>query len=116
MNSGRRVYATTTTAAAFFLCCVCVLAARAWAGDDDDARIMLFSGRDLGRNGAFGYGGLVLAPGGFQQDGLLLKALLSDGPYRFSGGNVRKERTDSLAQVLPGWRIKRGDTELKFFF
>jgi hypothetical protein len=43
---------------------------------------MLFSGRDLWRNGAFAYGGFVLAPGGIEQDGLLLKVLLSGGVYR----------------------------------
>ena len=78
MSSGGRVCATVITAAAFFLCCLWVVTGRARAGDSDDARTMLFSGRDLWRNGAFAYGGFVFAPGGLEQDGLLLKVLLKD--------------------------------------
>ena len=79
---------------------------------------MLFSGRDIWRNGAFAYGGFVYAPGGLDQDGLLLKILLSGGLYRYDASNLGGERvtgTEWLAQVLPGWRIKRGDAEFKFF-
>jgi hypothetical protein len=80
---------------------------------------MLFSGRDLWRNGAFSYGGLIFAPGGFEQDGLLLRILFSGGLYRYDAENLGGARvigSEWLAQVLPGWRIKRGNTELKFFF
>ena len=118
MSCRRRVCATVITAAAFFLCCVWVVAGRAWAGDDDDARAMLFSGRDIWRNGAFAYGGFVFAPGGLEQDGLLLKVLLSGGRYRYDAenlGGVRVIGTEWLSQILPGWRIKRGDAEFKFF-
>jgi hypothetical protein len=44
---------------------------------------MLFSGRDIWRNGAFAHGGFMFAPGGFEQDGLLLKILFSSGLYRY---------------------------------
>lgn len=101
MSSGRRV---------------CV--GRARAGDNEDARTILFSGRDLWRNGAFAYGGFVFAPGGLEQDGLLLKVLLSAGVYRYAAenlGGVRVIGLEWLAQVLPGWRIKRGDAEFKFY-
>ena len=80
---------------------------------------MLFSGRDIWRNGAFAYGGLLFAPGGFEQDGLLLKILLSGGLYRYDAENLGSERVigaEWLTQVLPGWRIKRGDAEFKIFF
>jgi hypothetical protein len=107
------------TVAAFFVCCVWVVAGRAWAGDDEDARVMLFSGHDLWRHGVFGYSGVVFAPGGFEQDGLLLKILLSNSLYLQDADNLRGVRAtgvELLTQVLPGWRIKRGDAELKFFF
>ena len=58
------------------------------------------------------------APGGLDQDGLLLKILLSGGLYRYDAANLGGERVTGaewLAQVLPGWRIKRGDAEFKFF-
>ena len=80
---------------------------------------LLFSGRDLWRNGAFVYGGFVFAPSGLDQDGLLLKILFSGGLYRYERSNLGGERvivTELLSQVLPGWRIKRGDAEFKFFF
>lgn len=79
---------------------------------------MLFSGRDLWRNGAFAYGGFVFAPGGLEQDGLLLKVLLSAGVYRYAAQNLGGARVvglEWLTQVLPGWRIKRGDAEFKFY-
>jgi hypothetical protein len=118
MSCRRRVYATVVTVAAFFFCCVWAVTGRAWAGDNEDARVMLFSGRDLWRNGIFVYGGLVFAPGGLEQDGLLLKVLLSGGAYRYRAENLGGERItglEALTQLLPGWRIKHGDVELKFF-
>jgi len=118
MSCRRRVYATVITAAAFTFCCVCVVAGRAWAGDDEDARVMLFSGRDLWRNGAFANSGFVFAPGGLDQDGLLLKVLLSGGLYRYHAENLGGEQVigvESLADVMPGWRVKRGDAEFRFF-
>jgi hypothetical protein len=78
---------------------------------------MLFSGRDLWRNGGFAYGGFAFAPGGLEQDGLLLKVLLSGGVYRYDAANLdeRVIGVEWVAQVLPGWRIKRGEVEFKFF-
>ena len=49
---------------------------------------MLFSGRDIWRNGAFAYGGFIHAPGGLDQDGLLLKLLLSGGRYSYDAANL----------------------------
>ncbi|HET7912816.1 MAG TPA: cellulose biosynthesis protein BcsS, partial [Pseudolabrys sp.] len=60
----------------------------AHADDADDAQIMLFSGRDIWRSGAFAYGGFMFAPGGFDQDGILLKIMLSGGLYRYNAQNL----------------------------
>ena len=114
MRCGRRVCAAGIAAAAFFFFYLGAVTDPARAGDEDDARIMLFSGRDLWRNGAFVYGGFVLAPSGFDQDGLLLKLLSSGGVYRYEASNLGNPRISGiqlLSQVLPGWRIKRGDAE-----
>jgi Cellulose biosynthesis protein BcsS len=119
MGFRRRICAAATSAAAFLVCLFCASASPVRADDDEDARIMLFSGRDLWRNGVFAYGGLVLAPSGLDQDGLLLKILFSGGLYRYEASNLGGERiigAELLAQVLPGWRIKRGDAEFKIFF
>jgi hypothetical protein len=117
MSCWRRVCAAVVTVAAFVLC-VFVLVRAASANEDEDAHAILFSGRDIWRNGAFAYGGLIFAPGGLDQDGLLLKILLSGGLYRYDARNLGGERVigaEWVAQVLPGWRIKRGDAEFKFF-
>jgi hypothetical protein len=118
MRRGWCVPAAVSCAAVFLVCCVCVFAGPAWADDDDESRVILFSGRDIWRNGAFAHGGLLVAPGGFEQDGLLLKVLLSGGVYRyFSGGlGERVYGVEGTLQVLPGWRVKRGDLEAKVFF
>ena len=87
--------------------------------DDDDARTIVFSGRDIWRNGAFAFGGLLIAPGGFEQDGFMLKLLLSGGFYRYTAGSLGGDEVigaEWLAQALPGFRIKRGNAEIKIFF
>lgn len=117
MRCWRRVCATVVAVAAF-ISCVFVMLGVASAGEDDDAQTMLFSGRDIWRNGAFAYGGFVFAPGGLDQDGLLVKILVSGGLYRYDAANLGGARVTGaewVAQVLPGWRIKRGDAEFKFF-
>ena len=117
MRCWRRVCAAAIAVAAF-VSCVFVAARVASAGEDDDAQTMLFSGRDIWRNGAFAYGGFMHAPGGFDQDGLFLKVLVSGGLYRYDAANLGGARVTGaewVAQVLPGWRIKRGDAEFKFF-
>lgn len=87
--------------------------------DDDEPRVMLFSGRDIWRNGAFAYSGLLLAPGGFEEDGFMLKLLLAGGVYRYISGGLGGETvigSEWMSQVLPGVRIKRGNAEFKYFF
>jgi hypothetical protein len=113
----RRVWAAVRSAAALCLCCVCVPFGPARANDFDDPRIMLFSGRDIWRNGAFAHGGFIVAPSGLDQDGLLLKIMLSGGLYRYDAQNLgeRVVGAEWLTQVLPGWRMKRGNVELKVF-
>ncbi|MDP2409968.1 MAG: cellulose biosynthesis protein BcsS [Pseudolabrys sp.] len=116
MVGGRRVCAATTVAAAFFVwSCVSAGTARA---DADESRRIVFSGRDVWRHSVFAHGGLLLAPGGFAQDGLMLKLLLSTGAYRYHAQNLGRAVTgyEGKAQLLPGWRIKRGNAEMKFFF
>jgi len=119
MRRGSRVPAAVAIAAVCLICCVCVAVSPARANEDDEQRLILFSGRDIWRNGAFAHGGLIFAPGGFEQDGYLLKVLLSGGLYRYFSGGLGGERVygaEGTLQVLPGWRIKRGDVEIKFFF
>lgn len=114
-----RVCAAMSVAAAFIVCCICGTSGSALAGDDpDDPTVIVFSGRDIWRNGAFAYGGFLTAPGGFEQDGLMLKVLLSAGAYRYTSQGLGEDviGAEWLVQVLPGWRIKRAGVEAKMFF
>ena len=107
-------WSAALAAAALWLSC-----ATAGAGNDEDATVMLFSGRDLWRNGTFAYGGFITAPGGFDDDGLMLKVLLSGGLYRYNAGDLDGARiigAEGVAQILPGFRIKRFGVEAKVFF
>jgi hypothetical protein len=114
----RRVCAAIAIAVAFLVVAVCLPGGQSRADDDDEPRVLLFSGRDIWRNGAFAHGGLLYAPGGFEQDGFMLKLLMGGGVYRYYAGslgdNVIGEQW--MAQVLPGFRIKRGEAEFKVFF
>lgn len=118
MRCGRRVSAAAATAAAFIVCCVCLVSWSAQAGDDNLARLILFSGRDLWRNGVFAYDGLLWAPGGFDTSGFMLKTLLSAGAYRYNSGALGGETVyggELKGRLLPGWGFKRGRFELKLF-
>jgi hypothetical protein len=111
--------AAVLTAAAFVVCWLVLSACPSRAAEDEEARYLLFSGRDIWRNGAFAHGGLVMAPAGLDQDGFLLKLVLSGGLYRYNAGSLGGERVygfETTIQILPGWRLKRGDLEVKFFF
>ena len=115
----RRVRAAKVFAAAFLVCCLCLSTGPSRAGDGDVARNILFNGRDIWRNGAFAYGGFLVAPGGFEQDGFMFKLLLSGGLYRYNAGGLGGAEVigaEALTQALPGFRIKRGNAEMKFFF
>jgi hypothetical protein len=120
MRTGRRVRAAASVAAAFVVCCVCVAPSLTWAGGDDDvARTILFSGRDIWRNGVFAYGGMLYAPDGFEQDGLLFKFLLSGGLYRYNAGDLGNDEVvgaELMLQALPGFRVTRNHFEAKVFF
>lgn len=114
--------ATIAAAALFFyciFCCVDVSDRPAMAEENDDVTALLFSGRDIWRNGAFMYGGLLIAPGGADQDGLLLKLQYSNGLYRYNSNYLDGAEVigwELTGAIMPGWHIKRRGVELKFFF
>jgi Cellulose biosynthesis protein BcsS len=119
MRCRRRVCAAIFVAAAVNFCGNCVTVGPCQADEQDDAKVILFSGRDIWRNGIFAYGGMIFGPGGFEQDGPLFKAQLSGGLYRYRAGSLAGEQVigaEWLIQALPGWRIKRGPFEAKIFF
>lgn len=78
-------------------------------------QFLYFAGFDLWRNGGTFYGGAQWAPGGLNSDGFTLKMLLAEGSYKYLAGVTDTRGTYLLASVMPGWRIKRGDLEVKVF-
>jgi Cellulose biosynthesis protein BcsS len=83
----------------------------------DGARYHLFAGGDIWRNGDFAYGGLLWSPGGLDREGFTLKAVMSGGLYRYDSGAPGAQVTgrEFVAQLLPGWRFKREQLEVKVF-
>lgn len=89
--------------------------ASALSGGAYPEKFLYFSGFDLWRSGGSFYGGLQWAPGGLNEDGFTLKVLLVQGSYRYLAGSTNIRGTGLLGAILPGWRIKRGDVEIKAF-
>ncbi len=117
MSCGGRVRVAVFIATALFVCDFCVSPGRVWA-DDDDARVILFSGSDIWRNGVFAHGGLLWSPRGLDSEGFTLKAVLAGGIYRYNSGdlgNVQVTGSEMTAQLLPGWRFKGDHLETKVF-
>jgi len=99
--------------------CLFSLAAAADTPEDDDPTTLQFSGRDIWRNGVFAHSGFLYAPGGFERDGFMLKLLVNGGVYRYWPGSMPGQEVRGAEwqlQVLPGFRIKRGPAEMRFFF
>jgi opacity protein-like surface antigen len=118
MGGWRRVHAGLVLAAALGVVCVGATAGTLTGGDDGDAHLILFSGRDLWLNGVFLYGGLLWSPDGLDSPGFTLKALISGGLYRYDAGDLGGARVDGSqisAALMPGWRFKQGPAELKIF-
>ncbi|MBN9147003.1 MAG: cellulose biosynthesis protein BcsS [Nitrobacter sp.] len=79
-------------------------------------RFLFFSGVDLWRNGQAGYAGMLLAPqGGLNNDGFLVRLFMSDDFERYDTPTQRFTTNIFRASVLPGWRVKRGNVEIKVF-
>lgn len=85
------------------------------SGGASPEKFLYFSGFDLWRSGGSFYGGMQWAPRGLNEDGFTLKLLLASGTYRYISGATNIRGTGLLASIMPGWRIKRGDLEIKIF-
>jgi cellulose biosynthesis protein BcsS len=117
MFLGGRVNAAAVVVAAFYAGWLCLSAGPSRAGDDE-SHVILFSGRDIWRNGVFLHGGLLVTPGPIDQEGLLMKMLVSGGLYRYDAASLGGQQVigaETTIQVLPGFQIKRGNLEAKFF-
>lgn len=85
------------------------------SGGGRPEKFLYFSGFDLWRSGGSFYGGVQWSPGGLNEDGFTLKLLLAEGSYRYLAGTTNIQGTGLLASLMPGWRIKRDNLEVKVF-
>jgi len=76
---------------------------------------LYYTGADLWRQGGTMYGGMLWSPGGLNNDGFTLKLLLAGGDYLYRSNNLDYRGAYALASLLPGYRFKRGDLEVKAF-
>lgn len=84
-------------------------------GGSTPERFLFFSGFDIWRFGYAGYAGAQWAPGGLNNDGFVLSVFMSDGVERYDDKTARYRTAIFRAAILPGWRFKRGNLEVKLF-
>jgi len=80
-----------------------------------DATVLYFSGADLWHKGGSAYGGAVWSPGGLNKNGFTLKTLLAGGDYLYRSGAIDIRGADVVASILPGYRFKHGNLEIKIY-
>lgn len=78
-------------------------------------RFLFYSGFDLWNFGYAGYAGARWAPDSLNSDGFVLSAFVSDGIERFDTPTTCYRTAIFRASILPGWRFKRGNLEVKMF-
>lgn len=79
-------------------------------------QFLFYGGFDLWRNGYAGYGGMQWAPtGDLNKDGFVVRLFMSDGFERYDAPLQRFDTNIFRASILPGWRVKRGNLEIKVF-
>lgn len=112
-----RVSAAVTAAAGLLVCCIGVSAGPARAGDDG-AKVLLFSGADIWRDGAFTHSGLLWSLNRLDREGFTLKTMISGGRYRYQSGALTGTGVtgaEENLQLLPGWQFKGDRFEAKIF-
>lgn len=86
------------------------------SGGSKPDQLLFFSGVDLWRSGRTGYGGTLWSPqGDLNKDGFLVRLFLSADFERYDTPGQRFDTNIFRASILPGWRFKRGNLEVKVF-
>ena len=76
---------------------------------------LFFSGFDLWRFGYAGYAGAQWAPASLNNDGFVARLFVSNGVELYDTGTKRLRTEIFRSSLLPGWRFKRGNLEIKIF-
>lgn len=87
----------------------------ALSANRDPARLLLFSGADLWRNGGSLHFGALWSPGGVDRGGFTLKVLLAQGRYLYRAGATDIRGTHAAVSVLPGWKFIHDRLHLTVF-
>lgn len=85
------------------------------SGGATPERFLFFSGFDIWHFGYSGYAGGQWAPGGLNNDGFVMSVFMSDGVERYDGKAAHYRTAIFRAAIMPGWRFKRGNLEVKLF-
>jgi hypothetical protein len=96
----------------------CVCAAGADMDAREQARVLVFSGTDLWRQGSFLYGGTVWAPFGLDSDGIAVKLLTTRGVYSYRSGalgNADVFAVMNAAALMPGVHFTRGGVSVAVY-
>jgi hypothetical protein len=91
--------------------------ARAREATAGSETILLFSGLDVWRHGAFSYAGVAWSPKGNDQEGFVLKLSSGAGSYRYHSDDLAidvKGRILSFS-LLPGWRFQHDHLSITAF-
>jgi hypothetical protein len=84
----------------------------------EPSRFLYFSGVDVWHSGVFFHGGIVISPGGLDQEGFTFKLLTSGGVYSYRAGalgGIEVLGLQRLGAAMPGWRFKGPSYELTVF-
>lgn len=117
MCMGGRVAAACAVAAAVVVLCAHDVRGEPAAGTEQ-ARWLLFANSDIWHEGGFANGGVLWAPTGLDQQGLVFKLTFGGGVYHYTSGALGNAdvRGDLLSgSILPGYRFVSGKLITTFY-
>jgi hypothetical protein len=85
------------------------------SGGTQPAQFLLFAGFDIWHFSIAGYGGVQFATDGLDNDGFIARLFVAESRERYRTPSRTFTTDIARLSVLPGWRIKRGDVEIKLF-
>lgn len=85
------------------------------SGGSKADQVLMFGGYDVWSNGTSSYAGLHWAANGLNDDGFILRLSMSNAMERFRTPSRTYTTTIYRAALMPGWRFKRGEYELRLY-
>lgn len=85
------------------------------SGGSAPEQFLFYGGFDIWNFGYADYAGAQWTPDPLSSNGFVLSAFVSENVERFDTSATRYRTTILRAAILPGWRFKRGNLEVKVF-